>query len=216
MIMERVSSKPKTRRAAGKPAAAAKARARKGPAARRRKTPRPEPVPPPSPDVPYWIPRGSGWNTLAETTRQAVNQILAPAYRQLVLEAQGEVERSVGITLVHLMWLEICGQVPMAMAVVEPLLAAIQADDPDVLVNRHLHLVAAKCQAAELLSKVRMVGEIVRRSAVATPPYLPAPEPYPVITVPAQPAPRAKAIPWPPAPEEGGAEEEGNGKSQKC
>jgi len=36
--------------------------------------------------------------------RQAVIQILAPAHRQIVLEAQGKVEHSVGITLVHLMW----------------------------------------------------------------------------------------------------------------
>jgi hypothetical protein len=198
--MEGVTTKPKTktRRAARKTAAAGKARARKRPAAKRRKRPRPEPVPPPGSDVPYWIPRDSGWTALSETTRQAVTQILAPAYRQLVLEAQGEVERSVGITLVHLMWLEICGQIPLAPAVADPWSAVVLTGDPEVMVTRHLHLVAAKCQSAELLSKVRMVGEVLRRGAVAAAalPYLPAPHPQPVVTVPAQPGPRAEIIPW--------------------
>jgi hypothetical protein len=42
------------------------------------------------------------------------------------------------------------------------------------------------------------VGEVLRRGAVAAadPPYLPAPQPYPVVTVPAQPGPRAEVIPW--------------------
>jgi len=196
--MEGVRTKPgtNTRRATRKTAAAGKARARKRPGAKPTKRPRPAPVPPPGPDVPYWIPRDSAWAMLSGTTRQAVTQILAPAYRQLVLEAQGEVERSVGITLVHLMWLEICGQIPLAEAVAEPLLAVIQTGDPEVMVTRHLHLVAAKCQTAELLSKVRMVGEVLRRGAVAAPPYLPAPQPCPVVTVPAQPVPRAEVIPW--------------------
>jgi hypothetical protein len=215
--MEAVKTKPKTRRAARKTAAAGKARALKRPAAKRRKTPGPEPVPQPGPDVPYWIPRDSGWTALSEMTRQAVTQILAPAYRQLVLEAQGEVERSMGITLVHLMWLEICGQIPLAAAAADPLLAVILTGDAEVMVTRHLHLVAAKCQTAELLSKVRMVGEVLRRGAVAAaaPPYLPAPQPYPVVTVPAQPGPRAEVIPWLPAPDEESGEEQAFGKSQK-
>ena len=105
-IMEGVRTEPKTRRATRNGPAAGKARGPKRPAAKRRKTPRPQPVPQPGPDVPYWISRDSGRAALSKMARQAVTQILAPAYRQLVLEAQGEVGHCVGITLVHLMWLD--------------------------------------------------------------------------------------------------------------
>ncbi len=193
--MEGVKTEPKSRHATRKMPATAKPRPPKRPVAKqrkRRKKPRAELVAPPSADLPYWIPRDSGWDSLSELTRQAVTQILAPAYRQLVLQAEGEVERSVGITLVHLMWLEICAQIPLAPAVGNPLSVLALTDDPQMMVARHPHLVAAKCQTAELLSKVRMVGEMLRRGAVVAPPYLPAPQPYPVITEPAPSAARGE------------------------
>jgi hypothetical protein len=210
--------KPKTRRITSGAPAADKARRPKRTAAKPQKKPRPDPVPRPGPDAPYWIPRDSGWTALSETTRQAVNQVLAPAYRQLVLEAQGELERSVGITLVHLMWLEICGQIPLAAVDGDPGSIVALTQNPEAMVARHLHLVAAKCQTAELLSKVRMVSEVLRRGTVAgvTPPCLPAPPPHPVVTVPAQPVPQAEAIPWPLTPNGEGGEEQDIGNSQSC
>jgi hypothetical protein len=174
---------------------------RKPRAAKRALKARPTPPPPPGPDVPYWIPRDSSWDSLQPSTRQAANQILAPAYRQLVLEAQGEVERSVGITLVHLMWLEICGQIYMADIIGHETSVFAVVTDPAAAIERHLHLVAAKCQTAELLSKVRMVGEMLRRGATpaAGAACLPAPAAGPIVTVPAQPVLPADGVPWPPA-----------------
>ena len=60
--------------------------------------------------APYWLPVGPFWDRLAEGVRRAVGEILEPAYRRLVVEARDELERSAGMTLVHLMWLEICDQ----------------------------------------------------------------------------------------------------------
>jgi hypothetical protein len=65
-------------------------------------------------DVPYWVPDGTLWEQLPAGIRRAVSQVLAPAYRRFVLEAPGPLERSVGITMVHLMWLEVYDQLALA------------------------------------------------------------------------------------------------------
>jgi len=75
-----------------------KKRKRKAP--RRRKAPPAEDVvAPPGPDAPHWIPTDESWQKLPERIREAVPRILAPAYRRFVLDAPGELERSIGLTL---------------------------------------------------------------------------------------------------------------------
>ena len=122
---------------------------------------------PRDPDVPYWLPADSRWDHLPEEIRQAVPRILTPAYRRFVLDAPGELERSMGLTLVHLMWLELCGQVQMAVAAADPNALAAILQNPDDLIDRHLHLVATKCQTAELLVKLRIMSEMLDRPAPA-------------------------------------------------
>jgi hypothetical protein len=46
----------------------------KRPAAQRRTGALTEIIPGSGPDVPYWIPRGSGWQSLSDATREAVTQ----------------------------------------------------------------------------------------------------------------------------------------------
>jgi hypothetical protein len=123
----------------------------------------------PDPDVPHWVPTGDRWNGLPEEIRRAVPRILAPAYRRFVLDAPGELERSVGLTLVHLMWLEVCDQVYMAIATADPTSLDAILKNPEEMIDRHLNLVTAKCQTAELLVKLRLVSEALERPAPTTP-----------------------------------------------
>jgi hypothetical protein len=111
------------------------------------------------PDLPYWLPSGSNWNGLPREIRDAVPRVLAPAYKKFVLEAPGELERSLGLTLVHLTWLEVCDQVRMALATADPTSMEAILSKPDELIGRHLNLITAKCQTAELLVKLRLVTE---------------------------------------------------------
>ena len=140
-----------------------------------------EPVAPPVPDAPYWIPNDGRWKKLPQQVREAVPRILAPAYRRFVLEAPGEMERSIGLTLVHLTWLEICNQVKLAEADPDSLEAIL--NNPDDLLDRHLRLTTVKCQTAELLLKIQVVQNALERSgsspgvanSVPTLPALPPP-----------------------------------------
>ena len=79
-----------------------------------------------------------------------------------------------GLTLVHLMWLELCGHVQLAVAAADPNALAAILQDPDDMIDRHLHLVATKCQTAELLVKLRIMSEMLDRPVPAAP-QLPSP-----------------------------------------
>ncbi len=51
---------------------------------------------------PAWVPEDVDFDKVPEAVRQAVAEIIEPAYRQLVTEAEDPLERSVGVTMVHL------------------------------------------------------------------------------------------------------------------
>jgi hypothetical protein len=130
----------------------------------RAKKPRPAAAAiPRDPDAPHWLPAGKRWNEMPEEIRQAVARILTPAYRRFVLDAPGELERSVGLTLVHLMWIEICDQIKMAVVGSDPSSLEAVLSSPEDMIDRHLRLATVKCQTAELLLKLRMVSEMLDR-----------------------------------------------------
>jgi hypothetical protein len=120
------------------------------------------PIPRPA-GAPYWLPDGPWWEQLSDGVRQAVRDILEPAYRRLVVEAQDELERSAGITLVHLMWLEICDQTRLGNIAGDRKSICAIVEDPEESIARHLHLVGAKNSTAELLLKLRMTRAMLER-----------------------------------------------------
>jgi hypothetical protein len=137
------------------------------------------------PDVPHWLATDSRWQDLPQEIREAVPKLIAPAYRRFVLDAPGELERSVGLTLVHLMWLEICDQSRMAIAAANPSGLEAILNDPDAMIDKHLRLATVKCQTAELLLKLRVVNEALQRPQ-PTRNALPPPIDLPIITAPIQ------------------------------
>ncbi len=144
--------------------------------------------------APYWLPRGPFWDRLSEGVKRAAGEVLEPAYRRLVLEARDELERSAGITLVHLMWLEICDQTAMSEVVGNRDEIDAILKNAEESVGRHLHLVAAKNSTAELLLKLRMVRATIQREQQVTGPPEAAPAlPAPDALLPHSPTPRSEA-----------------------
>jgi len=115
------------------------------------------------PDVPHWLPAGTCWEKLPQIIRDAVSRFVAPAYHRFVLEAPSEIERAIGTTLVHLMWLELCGQLQMAQAAADPESLDALLQNPEELIARHLHLGSVKCQTAELMVKLRVINDALER-----------------------------------------------------
>ncbi len=115
-----------------------------------------------APDAPHWLLDDGQWIEMPENMRQLVSRILNPAYRRFVLDAPDELERSVGMTLVHLMWLELSAQVTLGKVIVDPQSPEAIMNNPDSLIDRHLRLTTAKCQTAELLLKLQMVQGMLK------------------------------------------------------
>jgi hypothetical protein len=136
-------------------------------------------------NLPPWLPTGERWEALPQNLRQAVPRLLVPAYRQFVLDAPDELQRSVGLTLVHLFWLELCNQARLSEVVADPTCLAAVLNNPEEMIDRHLNLVAAKGQTTELLVKLRLVNEALARSVAAPPPNL-----LPPATLASEPSPR--------------------------
>jgi hypothetical protein len=62
------------------------------------------------PGRPLWMPESGDRDKLPVEIAQAIQEIVQPAYEQLVLHAAPGLERSLGASLVHLLWLEIVEQ----------------------------------------------------------------------------------------------------------
>ncbi len=140
-------------------------RAGKSKSTPRRRKPRPSRQRPVErgPDVPHWLPAGKCWDKLPDDLRESVLRLIVPAYRRFVLDASNELERSIGTTLVHLMWLELCGQMQLASGAANPNSLDALLQNPEEMISRHLHLAGVKCQTAELLMKLRIINEALER-----------------------------------------------------
>jgi hypothetical protein len=97
---------------------------------------------------PYWIPVGLEFDSLPAEIRTAIRGVINPAYRELVLEAPDGLQKSAGVTIVSLLWLEILDHVQMGRELNNPRLMASTSDDREQLIARHLRLVGAKIKAS--------------------------------------------------------------------
>ena len=112
---------------------------------------------------PYWVPPGMDLKHWPSGLRAQVAAIINPCYREQVVLAKPGVAQSTGITIVHLLWLEILDQIELSrVKTPEPpgteiLRMAGIAPDPELrkeAIERHLRLVHAKLKASELLLRL--------------------------------------------------------------
>jgi hypothetical protein len=103
---------------------------------------------------PFWIPDGVSLDSLPEELKIAIAGIIDPAYHELVVSASSGLEQSTGLTIVHLLWLEILDQIELGNAV------AKHSDEPDTfkhretMIARHLRLVGAKNKTSNFLLRL--------------------------------------------------------------
>ena len=112
---------------------------------------------------PYWVPPGMDLKHWPSELRAQVAAIINPAYRELVLLAKPGLAQSTGITIVHLLWLEIFQQIELSRVKTpeepgtEMLRIVGRLPEPESrneLIERHLRLVHAKLKASEFLLRL--------------------------------------------------------------
>ncbi len=102
----------------------------------------------------YWVPDGVSFDSLPEELKIAITAVINPAYLQLVVSASSGLEQSTGLTIVHLLWLEILDQIELGKGVAQ------NSDEPDTVKHRetmiasHLRLVGAKNKTSNFLLRL--------------------------------------------------------------
>ena len=110
------------------------------------------------PIKPYFVPEGIAFDTLPQPLQMAFEQVIQPAYCELVLGSKTALERATAASVVFLIALELLDQFALGRD-----LDFAQAEQPDEaktaarekLISRHLKLLVSKQQAANFLVKLK-------------------------------------------------------------
>jgi hypothetical protein len=111
-----------------------------------------------------WTPPGIAFEMLARPLQAALVELVGPLYEELVLAAPDALERSTGLTLTHLLWLEILEQYELGCdySVVSGVLGTA-SPDRGPMIDQHLRLLEAKLRASHFLVQARECARRCRR-----------------------------------------------------
>ena len=104
---------------------------------------------------PFWIPAGVDFESLPPDMHAAIIGIINPAYRDLVLSAEPGLVQSTGLTIVHLLWLEILQQIELGSVGVDTISDAVQSENRDDSIGRYLRIAGAKIVSSAFLLRLR-------------------------------------------------------------
>ncbi len=112
--------------------------------------------------TPMWIPKGAEFKRIPPEVQAAVSETIQPAYEQLVLRANHPLDRSLGHTLVHLLWLEVLEQYDLGQEYLALHAALGIPGSRGHVIDQHLRLIDSKLRVGYFLHRIR---EIRRRNA---------------------------------------------------
>lgn len=119
----------------------------------------PRQMAPPPTGPPRWTPPGLDLEGLPQEIRTAVDEIVEPLYEQLVHGAADPLEKSTGMTVVHLVWQEILDQHKLGCTYQQDPFFESLGNREEILV-RHLQLVDAKIKASYVLVRLREIRRL--------------------------------------------------------
>ena len=125
---------------------------------------------------PFFVPSGVNFDELPENLKVAIAGVIGPAYDRLVLQAEDGLEKSSGVTFIHLLWLEVLDQLELAQGL-EKSRHLETSEERSKQIDRHLRVVGAKSKISHFLFRLK---EFRRKWGVG----LAIPEPVPEVIEP--------------------------------
>ena len=115
-------------------------------------TSQPEPRPQ---NLPLWAPDGVDLQFVPQEVQQAVAELVQPLYDQFVLGAADGLEKSLGVTIAHLLWLEILEQFDMKREYTQIDAVLNLPGNRHEMIDRHLRLIDSKLRVGYFLVRIR-------------------------------------------------------------
>lgn len=105
--------------------------------------------PTPEPYEPLWLPPGVNFSRLPKSVQDGVREMIDPLYQEYVRNAPGLLERTTGLSLVNLAWLELLDQAKLAASGSDPHPDAVEYYHKGL--DRHLRLINSKERVCKFL-----------------------------------------------------------------
>ncbi len=106
------------------------------------------------PNHPYCIPPGVDIDRFPADVRTAIRRVINPAYRELVDQVRNSLQKSAGLTVIWLMWLEILDQIQLGHSLTTARSITQVSEEREQLITRHLRLVGSKIKASSFLLRL--------------------------------------------------------------
>jgi hypothetical protein len=110
---------------------------------------------------PYWIPPDLDFDALPEEMRVAALEIIAPAYRELVVDAPTAIERGIGKSIAFLLWEELFDEFELTRSIdfhkihERRMVSPEKAETRAKLLDSLLRKVGARLKLTNVLDRLR-------------------------------------------------------------
>ena len=108
-----------------------------------------------SPPAPLWVPSNVDLKLVPDEIRQAIIQIVQPVYERFVIASDDPLEKSLGVTVTHLLWLEILQQADLKREYSEITAVLGTQKDHGRDIDQHLRIIESKVKVGYLLTRIR-------------------------------------------------------------
>ena len=125
---------------------------------------------------PLWVPDGVSLQLVPDEVRQAIVEVVQPVYQRLVLGADDPLEKSLGVTVAHLLWLEVLQQFDLKQEYAQYVLVPALQVDHGSAIDQHLRIIDSKVKVGYLLARLRELRRQWRERSGETV-FLPEPQP---------------------------------------
>jgi hypothetical protein len=122
----------------------------------------PAPPAPRDPATPFWAPVGVDLDCVPPEVHQAAAELVQPVYEQCVLRAAGGIEKSLGVTVAHLLWLEILEQFDLKREYTEVQAVLRLPGQRREVIDQHLRMLDSKVRVGYILVRLQ---ELRQRAA---------------------------------------------------
>ncbi|MFH1921251.1 MAG: hypothetical protein ABIP48_15395 [Planctomycetota bacterium] len=129
---------------------------------------------------PVWAPQGADLEMVPDEVRQAIVEVIEPVYERFVRGTDDPLEMTLGVTVAHLLWLEVLQQFDMKREYLEVSAVLGLPEDRGPVIEQHLRIIYSKVKVGYLLARLRELRQQwqERTRAILPEPPEPADSPY--------------------------------------